>query len=123
MNLTNEILICANQLANAGKKPTVALVKAKLSQRVPLPQLISALKNWQHQPDFITAINPPNDEQVSQELPKNNTAELIESLLESGAVKKVIKQSLKEELTIMKSELSEMKLLIKNLSDQLNQRK
>jgi hypothetical protein len=44
MTIIDEISICANQLANAGKKPTVALVKAKLRQAVPLPTLISTLK-------------------------------------------------------------------------------
>lgn len=122
MTITDEILICANQLANAGKKPTVALVKAKLSQRVPLATLISTLKNWQHQPEFIAPIN--NEvELATKNSAIKNTSELIDSLLENGTVKKMIEQSLEQELTGMKKDLSEMKLLIKNLTEQLAQKK
>ncbi len=121
MTIIDEILISANQLANAGKKPTVALVKAKLSQRVPLATLITTLKNWQHQPDFITPIN--NEvQQINDDPSTKDTAALLESLLENGSIKKVIQQSLESELTAMKSELSEMKLLIDDLAKQLSEK-
>ena len=89
MTIIDEILICANQLANAGKKPTVALVKAKLSQRAPLATVITTLKSWQHQPDFIA---PTIDEEqlVNNDSSTKNTSELLESLLENGVIKKVI---------------------------------
>ncbi len=122
MTIIDEILISANQLANTGKKPTVALVKAKMSQRAPLTTIITTLKNWQHQPEFIA---PISEEKVSdgKKTPDNNSSALIESLLENGSVKKMIEQSLEQELTSMRKELSEMKLLIKNISEQLNQQK
>ena len=119
MTITEEILICANQLANAGKKPSVALVKAKLSQRAPLAVLISTLKNWQHQPEFI-ASTCLEGSQVIQEQSTDTTANLLTLLLENGAVNKLIKQSIDEELTGMKKEISEMKLLINDLSEQLH---
>jgi hypothetical protein len=119
MTITEEILICANQLANAGKKPSVALVKAKLSQRAPLATLITTLKNWQHQPKFITPTFK-EDNQLTQDMPTDNTSQLIQSLLEKSIVKKIIQQSIEEELTMMKKELSEMKLLINNLTEQLH---
>ena len=122
MTIIDEILICANQLANAGKKPTVALVKAKLSQPVPLATLITTLKNWQHQPEFIALQNDKNPN-VYQEISSSETSALIESLLESGVVNKIIKQSLDQELITMKNELLAMKLLIKDLTEQLNQKK
>ncbi|MFT5757667.1 MAG: hypothetical protein ACI9LM_002403 [Alteromonadaceae bacterium] len=53
MTTFDEILIIANQLANQGKKPTVALVKSKLTNTFPLPTIIKVLKSWQHQPEFI----------------------------------------------------------------------
>ena len=91
-----------------GKKPTVALVKAKLSQPAPLPTLITALKSWQHQPDFIAPMN--NDVQlINDEASSKDTAALLESLLKDGSIKKVIQQSLESELTEIKSELSEIK--------------
>jgi len=122
MTTIDEILICANQLANAGKKPTVALVKAKLTQRAPLATIINTLKNWQHQPDFIAA-KSPQDEQASKKTSTSDTSALLDSLLENGAVKKIIEQSLEQELTGMRKELSEMKLLINNLTEQLKQSK
>ena len=57
MTVTNERLICANKLANAFIKPTVALIEAKLSQQVTLSIIITTLKACQHQPEFITIIN------------------------------------------------------------------
>jgi len=122
MTNIDEILICANQLANAGKKPTVALVKAKLTQRAPLAIIINTLKNWQHEPDFIAAIDK-QDEQVNKSTSLSDTSALLDSLLENGAVKKMIEQSLEQELTDMRKELSEMKLLIKNLTEQLDKSK
>ena len=53
MTISEEILSIANQLANEGKKPSVALIKQRLSQPVPLPNIVSVLKNWTHQPDRI----------------------------------------------------------------------
>jgi len=118
MTIHDEILICANQLANAGKKPTVALVKAKLSQRAPLVVLINTLKGWQHQPDFIAPITEA-EEQTSQETIINDTSVLLESLLKDGSVKKMIQQSLEQELGGIKKELSDLKLHINKLAEQL----
>ena len=122
MTIIDEILICANQLANAGKKPSVALVKAKLSQPAPLATLITTLKSWQHQPDFIS-LTVKEEEQVNPEALKNNTAALLDSLLESGLLKEMIQQTLEQELSGIKKELSDIKLLIANLSEQLENKK
>jgi len=59
MTTFDEILIIANQLANQGKKPTVALVKSRLTNPFPLPTIIKVLKSWHHQPEFV-AINELN---------------------------------------------------------------
>jgi hypothetical protein len=121
MTIIDEILICANKLANAGTKPTVALVKAKLSQRAPLATLITTLKSWQHQPDFIAPISKEAERDVNQDLSTQNTPALLESLLkEDGPIKKMIQKSLVQELSEVKSELAEMKLLINNLTEQLS---
>jgi len=45
--MEKEILSVAKQLSEQGKKPTVALVKAKLSQRVPMPLLLQTLQRFQ----------------------------------------------------------------------------
>ncbi|MFQ3265732.1 MAG: hypothetical protein ACI9U5_001611 [Colwellia sp.] len=123
MTIIDEILICANQLANAGTKPTVALVKAKLSQRPPLATLITALKSWQHQPDFIAPINNPADQELNQDSSAQNNSELLKSLLkEDGVIKKMIQQSVVQQLAEMRNELAEMKLLINNLTEQLSKK-
>ncbi len=121
MTVIDEILICANQLANAGKKPTVALIKAKLTQRAPLAMVITTLKNWQHQPEFIAPLIT-EEQDVNADLSTHNTSELLESLLENGVIKKVIQQSLAIELAELKKELAEMKLLINNLDEQLTKK-
>lgn len=121
MTIIDEILICANKIANAGKKPTVALVKAKLTQRVPLATLITTLKSWQHQPDFIVSINN-EEEQVNQDSATKSTSALVDSLFENDTMKKLIQQSLTLEFTEIKNELSEMKLLITKLTEQLSKK-
>jgi hypothetical protein len=63
MTISDEISIIANQLANQGKTPSVALIKGKLSQPTPLPKIIAVLKTWQHEPSFIK-INSEESETV-----------------------------------------------------------
>jgi len=113
MTVTDEILIAANLLANAGNKPTVALIKAKLNQSVPLPLLISTLKSWQHQPEFIGT----SSEQ--KEIPSQPIDELEKSLGDNVLVKAFIQETLAEELKPMKAELRDIKQLIVALSEQL----
>jgi hypothetical protein len=107
MTIIDEISICANQLANAGKKPTVALVKAKLRQAVPLPTLISTLKTWQHEPDFIAA----NSSQTNQIEAQKSTeeSELINSIVNNAAIKAYIENIVSAELLDIKTELAELK--------------
>ena len=57
---------------------------------------------------------------TNDEVSSKDTAALLESLLEDGSIKKVIQQSLESELTVIKSELSEIKLLINTLAKQLS---
>ncbi len=45
--MENEILTIAKQLSQQGKKPTVALIRAKLSQRVAMPVIIQALQRFE----------------------------------------------------------------------------
>lgn len=120
MTIIDEILSCANQVANSGKKPTVALVKAKLNQPVPLPTIIATLKNWQHEPEF-TSCKVVQDEKANQDISLSN-AELVDSILKNNEVKKMIEESLHKELQEMKQELADMKLLIQTLTEQLQQK-
>jgi septal ring factor EnvC (AmiA/AmiB activator) len=97
MTINDEILILANQLANAGNKPTVALIKAKLTKKVALPVIISTLKAWQHQPNFISKA-----ENTHSIIEKNNEAE------DTGA----FRQKLNDELAQIKQEIVELKQMI-----------
>lgn len=101
MTINDEILILANQLANAGKKPTVALIKAKLNKKVPLPVIISTLKVWQHEPNFIS--KPEEECDITEE--SNTEADSY-------------RQDLNDELAQMKQEIIELKQLVKQLIKQ-----
>ena len=103
MTINDEILIIANQLANQGKKPSVALIKTKMSQPVTLPQLISVLKSWQHDPEFIHAIpkNEPNEDQKNKQ-PKEELE---------------LSQLIAKAITPLEKEISELKKMIQTLID------
>jgi anti-sigma factor ChrR (cupin superfamily) len=98
MTINDEILAIANQLANQGKKPTVALIKTRLSQPVPLPQLITTLKNWQHEPDF-TEVNPVKTLEADEVQEQNE--ELVE----------IVNQA----IAPLKAEINALKSLIEQL--------
>ena len=103
MTINDEMLILVNQLANAGKKPTVAMIKAKLSKKVPLPVIISTLKVWQHDPNFITTTDEKHE--ITE---KENTAVEIDTF----------KQNLNSELAQMKQDIIELKQQVKQLTEQ-----
>lgn len=100
MTIHDEILIIANKLANQGKKPSVALIKTKLSKPTPLPIIIQTLKSWQHDPEFISI--------TQNVLPK---------------VQKTIKTSESDDISLkieqallpIKTELDEIKILLHKL--------
>jgi hypothetical protein len=115
MTIFDEILIAANQIANEGSKPTVALIKAKLTQRVPLPTIIQTLKSWQHDPLFIKLA--VSEKQLTNVRTSNSEHISISDLDEK--IKNSVNQALANELFNMKEELSDMKKLIKALTEQL----
>ncbi len=45
-DITQELKAIIAQLVEEGKEPSVALVKARLSQPVPMPAIISTIKSW-----------------------------------------------------------------------------
>lgn len=100
MTTNDEILTVANQLANQGKKPSVALVKTRLSQPTPLPQIISVLKTWQHDPEFtqVDKLEQPNINENDDQ----NTH---------------LKQLIAEAIKPLEIEIAELKTLIKQLID------
>ncbi|WP_261874803.1 hypothetical protein [Vibrio rarus] len=44
--VTDELNQVFKSLESEGKEPTLALVKARLTSKVPMPALITAIKNW-----------------------------------------------------------------------------
>ncbi|WDE06910.1 hypothetical protein SG34_008470 [Thalassomonas viridans] len=106
MTIREEILTIANQLANQGKSPSVALIKTKLSAPTPLPVIISTLKSWQHDPDYIK-VKASDDNSVQK--PAENTA------LEQE-VQQAVRQALQQELAPLRSELAEVKALLQALT-------
>lgn len=104
MTINDEIVVLANQIANQGKKPTVALIKSKLTNKVPLPTIISTLKTWQHDPSLIVP-------------PKDNDPKTIKQGGNSLEAEK-FSEFLNGELAQMKAEIIELKHLIQQLLTQ-----
>mgnify|MGYP000356742781 CR=1 FL=1 len=100
MTIFEEISIIANKLANDGKKPTVALIKNKLSTPTPLPTIINALKNWQHDPEFTQLHNKAGV--VPDKQAENN----------ENDIEQLIKQSVAQALEPIQRELAEIKALL-----------
>ncbi len=99
INSTEEILVIANELANEGKKPSVALIKTRLTQTIPLPTIISVLKNWQHQPDYSVST-----------LVSDKKREAKDNIIIS---KTELKQAIEQAIAPLKQELHEIKQLLK----------
>jgi hypothetical protein len=104
MTINDEILILANQLANTGYKPTVAMIKAKLNKKVPLPVIISTLRIWQHDPSFISK---PEQQQYDVTEETNIAVETNN-----------FRQNLNNELAQIKQEIIELKQLVTQLIEQ-----
>ena len=107
MTKFDEIFTIANKLANQGKKPTVALVKTKLTQPLPLPQLIQAVKVWQHDPEF-TELHQPITETASNKIGSETINENIHQQIELAL------EPLKNEILALKQEISELKTQLAN---------
>ena len=99
MTIKEQIINIANQLANQGKKPTVALIKTQLTSPAPLPVIINTLKNWRHEPDKVVDII-------------KNTE--LESLAETP-LELMINNAVKQAIAPLQQELDELKALIKTL--------
>jgi len=108
MTIFDEISIIANLLANQGKKPSVALIKAKLTQPVPLPLIISTLKGWQHEPEFISPKMTTNINEASKIQKKDNDE---------------INQKIALALQPIQQELAELKVMLAKLIEKNTNKK
>ena len=104
MTNIEEIIITANKLANEGKQPTVALVKAKLTQKQPLPLIISTLKSWQHQPDLISV--------------KGSSAEKEGVAGENSDIEQIIAEQLNRAISPLIKEIQALRAEVESLKQQ-----
>ncbi|MCJ2377827.1 hypothetical protein LNL84_13400 [Vibrio sp. ZSDZ34] len=87
-DVSDEIQAALASLQSDGKEPSVALVKARLTTKVPMPAIIAAIKSWKsgnHVPKIeVAAEQQPNLEQriIDLELQLKQLKERL-SLLES----------------------------------------
>lgn len=102
MTIKDEIIAIANQLANNGVTPSVATVKAKLSEPTPLPTIINILKNWQHQPEQ-TSFNKKE----------------VDNSVEPSELSQSLSSALTEALTPVVTELKEIKQLLQSIDSKL----
>lgn len=75
--ITDELNTIFQSLEQQGKEPTLALVKARLSCKVPMPALIMAIKNWKS-----TKRVPKIEVAVDPLIPATKIAELEQKIVE-----------------------------------------
>ncbi len=73
-DVTDELNTIFESLAAQGKEPTLALVKARLTTKVPMPALIAAIKGWKNSQKVpkieVAATTETSDAQRISELEK-----------------------------------------------------
>ncbi|WP_421321493.1 DNA-binding protein [Aeromonas veronii] len=75
----HEIIRIANELAAKGLTPTTAMIKARLTQPVPMAELLKVLSQWKQQP-VATAESEILPEAVPQPAPELTLQQLAEQL-------------------------------------------
>ncbi|MXV29615.1 hypothetical protein GS629_12755 [Aeromonas veronii] len=75
----HEIIRIANELAAKGLTPTTAMIKARLTQPVPMAELLKVLSQWKQQP-VATAENEILQVAAPQPAPTLTLQQLAEQL-------------------------------------------
>ena len=75
---SNEIFSVCQQLDKEGKEPSVALIKARLSIKQPLPTIVAGLKYWRANPNS-SAVQEIKQETKSTILPLEQRVEQLEA--------------------------------------------
>ncbi|WP_440145404.1 DNA-binding protein [Aeromonas veronii] len=75
----HEIIRIANELAAKGLTPTTAMIKARLTQPVPMAELLKVLSQWKQQP-VAAAESELLPEAVPQPAPALTLQQLAEQL-------------------------------------------
>ena len=77
----NEIYQIAHQLDAEGKKPSVALIRAKLSTPISLPVIVQALQKWKMSPELGETSAAANDDtQVTSEASQEQLQQRVHKL-------------------------------------------
>ncbi|QUM87801.1 DNA-binding protein [Moritella sp. 36] len=101
------IVDAANQLALEGKKPSMALIKSRLTQPANMRDIIETLKTWRFDPN---AVVPPKNTPASTSIDvADPTAALIATAI----------ASVREEITPLRQEVIELKAEIAALKKAL----
>lgn len=80
--MENEILSIAKQLTQQGKTPSVALIKAKLTQRVSMPVIIRTLQQFESMGDEQRAALEQTEKPNSDTADATGSAQQISALTE-----------------------------------------
>lgn len=86
---SNEIISICQQLSSEGKQPSVALIKARLANKQPLPSIIAGLKQWQANPNSKIKEQTVEQESVTTLPLEQRVTQLEKEVLE---LKNIIKQ-------------------------------
>lgn len=101
------IVDAANQLAHEGKKPSVALIKSRVTQPASLREIIETLKTWHFDPNAVVATN--HKPAITTTEVADPTATLIAEAM----------AAVRAEFTPLHQEVSELKLEIAALKKAL----
>lgn len=93
------IVDAANQLAREGKKPSVALIKSRITQPANLREIIETLKTWQFD---------PNASVPESSAPKHNSSASTAAEPMAALIAKEI-AAVREEFAPLRQEVTELK--------------
>jgi len=98
------IVDAANQLAHEGKKPSVALIKSRVTQPTSLRDIIETLKTWHFDPNaqVLTNNEPTNSAPTAVIETADPTTALIAAVREEFA-------PLRQEVAELKAEIADLK--------------
>lgn len=100
----DRIILIAQQIAQQGKTPNTAMIKARLPKNVPLPDIIQGLKRWQADPNK-NIDNPTEPALISN---KKSEKTSFDSLLEI---------KINEMILPLKNEIEQLKAALKILKE------
>ncbi|WOH38737.1 hypothetical protein RI844_05845 [Thalassotalea fonticola] len=99
MSSDHEIYQIAAQLAAEDKTPTVALIKARLTQSLPLARVIKGLQAWQNNPKIAETSKPEVKRQKTDNKRSLTEAEVVGLIKQAIAPLQVEIEELKAKLT------------------------